>query len=159
MQKALSYLLFLVLFLSCQEVKKETIYHYTIKPVKENGIHALSVSLELEADELGIVRLNFQDNRWGEDSLYQTLSELQTIPPALDIEAKPDSNMIFIKHEPRQKFTFSYKSIQDKGGKIMNHHTYRPIIQESYFHTFGNRLFIYPYGSFDFDSSEVNFVF
>ncbi|MEO1216578.1 MAG: hypothetical protein AAFY45_23795 [Bacteroidota bacterium] len=159
MQKALSYLLFLALFISCQETEKKTIYHYTIEPVEENGTHALSVSLVLEADEFGIVRLNFQDNRWGEDSLYRTLSDLKTIPPALELKAKPDSNMIFIRHEPKQKFTFTYKSIQDKGGAIMNHHTYRPIIQETYFHTFGNRLFIYPYGSFDFDSSEVNFSF
>ncbi|MEM6806882.1 MAG: hypothetical protein AAF696_36110, partial [Bacteroidota bacterium] len=158
MHRGLSYFFLYLVLIACNQKNAPKVFHYTFEPITYNDRYALRVSVELETDETGILRLNFQNDQWGEKNLYQTLDQIRVNKEVEELKVLPDSNMIFVKAAPNSSISLTYLSIQDQAGKILNKHTYRPIIQKNYFHTFGNRLFIYPYGSFDYDSARIKFI-
>lgn len=133
----------ILLFFACQNmVEHISILDYEVTPqLNENP--SLEVNFSYQADAYGEIKLEYYQEFWGESSLYNCLDTVYT-----DVESTinilPDSNRVLIQVEPEQVVQISYRLIQDHSEKITNDYTYRPIIQPTYFHLFGHRLFLFP---------------
>lgn len=141
--------LFLLFLVSCLDPKnpESEILSYHIRPVLRSQQAFIEVSFEQETNANGEIVLRYENEFWGEDSLFKNLGQIVTAPAA-QIKIQADSSQIRIQSKPGQKLKITYQIIQDKPGPIVYAHTYRPIVQSDYFHLFGHRLLIFPRGYF-----------
>ncbi|MEQ6123207.1 M1 family aminopeptidase [Pseudotenacibaculum sp. MALMAid0570] len=134
-------LLFIIAFTACQENNQ---INYEVTPSERDGKPALNISMEFKANPDGETVLLLQDNAWGQENLYNTLSNLKS-EEASEIIKEKDSNRIILKHDKGlSKIRFSYTIQQDTEGKLTTLDTYRPVIQKDFFHVFSHNLFMLP---------------
>lgn len=118
---------------------------YTVTQSIYDSIPSLKVLMAFEAQDTGETTLVFQDKAWGQDNLHNVLHNLKSLNAGVQITKNKDSGFIILKH-PRElkRLQFEYEIVQDTELPITTKKTYRPIIQESYFHVFSHNLFMLP---------------
>ena len=138
--KKLAIVLFII-FTSCQKNNQVT---YQISHDISQKKPSLNIQMEFNANPSGETILLLQDKAWGQENLYNTLSNLKS-NQASEIIKEKDSNRIIIKHsKDLKKILFSYVIQQDIEGKLTTRNTYRPVIQKDYFHVFSHNLLMLP---------------
>lgn len=117
---------------------------YTIVPNLEGEEPSLKVSLISEFDRHGEFNLSYLDEAWGEVDLFNCIQSIQVSTAYDDILISPEESLITIKGEALATVEVNYIIKQDFVGMPNVDHYYRPIINKSYFHLFGHRLFMIP---------------
>ncbi|WP_235295950.1 M1 family aminopeptidase [Portibacter marinus] len=117
---------------------------YTIHPVLSESNAYLQVDLKLKADSDGNTALIYFNEAWGEVNLYDCLESIQVLNTSARLKIVPEQNKIYIKSEPSELLHIQYVIKQDFKGNPEKAHYFRPIVNASYFHLFGHRLFIIP---------------
>ena len=152
---AINYLLFgflLATIIACisipkgtsTSIKKENI-RYHIAPISANGQSLLQVQLNFKPEQIGITKLHYQDQSWGQDSLFNVLSNFKLLDIEGTITTNRDSGWIVLKHPKNlESIRFQYYIHQDTDPPLISKNFYRPIIQKNYFHLFGPNLFVLP---------------
>lgn len=136
-------LLFAIVFTACQDQRHNEIKYEVLRSQK-NGKPALNISMEFTANPSGETVVLLQDKAWGQEDLYNTLSNVKSDQVSEIIQEK-DSNRIVLRHQNNlDKIRLSYTLQQDTEGKLTTLHTYRPVIQEEFFHVFSHNLFMLP---------------
>ena len=93
-----------------------------------------------------MTKLFYQDQSWGQDSLFNVLSHFELVGIKGTITPNRDSGWIVLKYPKNLKtLRFQYRIHQDVAPPLTTHNFYRPIIQKNYFHLFGHILFMLPY--------------
>lgn len=128
---------------------------YTLSPRLTAETPYLKVSFEAKTSGKGELILQYDDNFWGQTKLYNCLKNLTTQPKAQSIEMYPDSSYIKVVSKPNALLKISYHIVQDKPGKIAYKHCYRPIVQPTYFHSFGHHLFVLPQGALNNNEARL----
>ncbi|RZS90717.1 M1 family aminopeptidase [Aquimarina brevivitae] len=129
---------------------------YSVRPMERDGKPLLHITMRLKAGDSGITRMNYQNNAWGEESLFDVLQDMKVLTKDAEITVQPDSSYIEIKHQPGlEELEFSYAVKQDTEGEISNAGRYRPIINKKYFHVFAHNLFMVPERIEDKDTLSV----
>lgn len=140
--KKLIFLLF-VICVSCAKDPNNLI-SYKVSPIEKDGKPALNILMEFDANPSGETVVILQDKAWGEENLHNTLSDLQS-EQAKEIIKEKDSQRFVLKHDPNlKKIQFSYILQQDTEGKLTTRATYRPVIQDEFFHVFSHNFFMLP---------------
>jgi predicted metalloprotease with PDZ domain len=130
------------IFTAC--TSKKTIY-YTVSSNVNDSIPSLKVTLECTAEKNGETTLLFLDRAWGENGLHKVLRNLKSLNEGVEIIQNKDSGWIRLKHPVTlKKIRFEYDIIQDIELPLTSRKTYRPIIQQDYFHVFSHNLFMLP---------------
>lgn len=100
--------------------------------------------MEFNANPSGETVVLLQNKAWGQEDLYNTLSDLSS-EEVTEIIKEKDSNRIVLKHESNlDKIRLSYTLQQDTENKLTTQSTYRPVIQEGFFHVFSHNMFMLP---------------
>ncbi|MBX2827001.1 MAG: hypothetical protein KTR22_02510 [Flavobacteriaceae bacterium] len=134
-------LLLSILALGC---KSKPTLHYTVSHSTDGEHPALAVHMEFEADPSGETILLYKDQAWGEENLHATVKEFSAVE-ASEIIMEKDSNRIRLIHPNGLKtLQVSYKIKQDTEEPLTTRKTYRPIVQDEYFHVFFHSLFMLP---------------
>lgn len=142
MRKLILILATVFLMSSCD---KEMTVYYTVSKTTYDSVPALKISMEFNASNDGETTLLFQDKGWGEDNLYNVLRNLRTSDKRIEIIQHKDSGWVTLKHPVElDKIAFEYTIIQDTKLPLTTKKTYRPIIQNDYFHVFSHNLFMIP---------------
>ena len=88
--------------------------------------------------------LILQDKAWGQENLHNTLSDFKS-DLASEVIQQKDSERFILKHDSNlEKLQFSYTLQQDTKGNLTTMDTYRPVIQEEFFHVFSHNMFMLP---------------
>ncbi|MEX0290224.1 MAG: M1 family aminopeptidase [Flavobacteriaceae bacterium] len=137
--------LLLVLFLTqCQE-DRDSKLAYKIGLATLEGKPALDIQMKFNAHPSGITKVLYDNDAWGEKDLFNCIAEVRTEQPGVKIDIKKDSSWLEITHPKELKqIDFHYKVQQDFEEKGERGESYRPIIQEDYFHVFSHNLFMIP---------------
>lgn len=151
-------LLALIMFPGCYSEPKADTFTYTITPIHTDSLNALQIEFLVTTDANGIATLTFDNNMWGQENLFNTLRELQS-EPATSVEFKPDENQITLTGEPETVLKVSYQSVKDSDLPLDYRTTYRPIIEETYFQSFGSRFLIHPASLFQDSTRSVEIAF
>lgn len=139
----LSYLI-LMHFTACNKRGDQPELQYTITHLKKSDQPILKIDLNLEADQSGVTHLIYQDNAWGQDSLFNAINDIKVLSKG-KLSIDRDSSRIIIEHDPSLKrLELSYSLVQDYSGPTTSRKVYRPIIQPNYFQVFGHNLFVLP---------------
>ena len=144
--KAFLLSLFLVLFISCNEAETsdKPELELTIAHLIESDQPILKIDMKFAADSSGVTQLIYQDQAWGQDSLFNSLRDIKLMTKG-KIRIQRDSNKIIIEHDPALKrLELSYVLVQDYPGPTTSRMVYRPLIQPEYFQVFGQHLFLLP---------------
>ncbi|OJJ17302.1 hypothetical protein BKI52_31880 [marine bacterium AO1-C] len=120
---------------------------YTLEPHLEAKKPYLKVSFSAKTNEQGILNLHYNDSFWGQRRLFDCLQNITTKPAAQKVDRQRDKDNIQIVGKPNTSYEITYHIVQDMGGPIEHKHCYRPIIQPTYLHSFGHRLFLLPLGA------------
>ena len=119
--------------------------NYQISPVIKNGVPVLKISTTFLPEKDGLTKLYYKDQSWGEDSLYNLLSDMQILDVKAAITVERDSGWISVKHPKKlEKLTFQYLLHQDTPMPLSDQKVFRPIIQEDYFQIFAPKFFVVP---------------
>lgn len=136
--------------------KEELNIEFVINPKLSDSIPSLQVSFDYKSDSSGLITLRYENNSWGDNNIFNCLKEIDVVPKPKEVTFLSDSSKIVIKTEPNLNSTVNYSIIQDYKGVPLNQKRYRPIIDSTYFHVLGMRLFAVPEGVFKSDTSKVN---
>ncbi|MEC8832094.1 MAG: M1 family aminopeptidase [Bacteroidota bacterium] len=129
---------------SCQQ-EPETDISYVIAPVMVDSIPQLKIKMTLAANADGTTALSFPDNAWGEEGLYNSLGKMELLNVEGAVEKDADSGRIVLMHPKGvDKLEFQYFLKQDFEGNVTTRETYRPIINQDYFHLFSHNMFMVP---------------
>ena len=109
----------------------------------------LLVIFEYASDENGEIKLKYENNSWGDENIFDCIASFNVIPEPTNVEFDRDSSYVIIKTTPNQNSQISYAIKQDFEEKPINQKRYRPIIDSTYFHVLGMRLFMLPAEAFD----------
>ena len=140
---------------SCKPEDSHTI-SYTISPESQGSTQLLKIKAKFKPGKNGKTILKFQDNAWGEDSLYNVIHSMRLLTTQAEIIKHRDSGYITIKHSSDLKtLEFEYKLKQDTQGGLTTRTTYRPVIQPEYFQLFSHNMFMLP--KHILSASEDNF--
>lgn len=139
-------LILLLVFLSSCQKKDPTNIHYTISPIVEDSVTFLKVRLETELDVRGTTRLRYENNAWGEEDLFDALQAVNLVSPeGSELEINRDSSWIQINHNGKNEpLVLEYQLKQDFSLAERPKESYRPIIQDGYFHIFAHNFFMVP---------------
>lgn len=159
----LTFSLLVSLLLSCSTSKQvveplitsNTELSYTITPNLKAEKPYLLIEFSVKTNEQGELYLAYPNDDWGQDDLFNSVSEITTFPVA-KVEIKKENNQIFIKGKSNQSLKISYQISQDFAGKPMNENAYRPQVNTKFFHVFGKSLFMIPKLYFDNPYLEYN---
>ena len=136
-------LLFLIVCAACSQ-QQNNLVTYKVSPTEKDGKPALNITMEFDANPSGETVVILQDNAWGEENLHNTLSDLKS-EQVEEIIKEKDSQRFVLKHDPNlKKIQFSYTLQQDTEGKLTTRATYRPVIQDQFFHIFSHNFFMLP---------------
>lgn len=130
--------LLLNFFTNCINAKSQLLY-----TIEKSGV-SLKVKLNLTGDRSGKTRLYYPNEFWGQENMFQVISDIQSPGNTVDIEKSNDGNFIIIGHLPGKPIIVEYSITQDFTNSIANELYYRPIIQPDWFHIFGHCLFMMP---------------
>lgn len=109
-----------------------------------DSLPRIEVAFNWESDSRGYVKLKFENNSWGDADIYDCIADLNVHPAPESIQIDRDSSLIVVKALPDQAYDIKYTIVQDFKAPLKNHHRYRPLINETYFHLLGMRLFMMP---------------
>lgn len=123
---------------------------YVFEPHLKAEKPYIQVSFKAKTNALGVLLLEYDNNFWGQQKLFNCLQNIATKPQAQKIDIQPDSNFVKITHQPNTTLHITYQIVQDMPGKVEHKHCFRPIIQPAYFHSFGHRLFLIPEKALDY---------
>lgn len=142
------------LLISCnQKNTKETNIHYSVTPIFEDK--KLNVSFFYEANDKGELVLVFENQSMGESNLMNCMRDLKVTPKPKNIEIIKDSSLVKIYGKPNKKYNISYNVVKDYSGPPINRYRYRPIVDSTYFHVLGTKLFMYPLHLFSNQESKI----
>ncbi len=136
--------LFMILCLANCSPEHKSGLVYTISPVRIDSLPLLKVSLEFESRNTDSTVLDFANAAWGRDSLHNVLKEVKLVQPEGKVEMNKDSGWIVIKHKNSGRLRLEYIMQQDFALNDQPMESYRPIIQNGYFHIFSHNLFMVP---------------
>ena len=143
--KHIIYICLLLIVMSSCSRKNEYHISYEVSPKLENDTALLTIKMSFKAGEHGKTILLFQDQAWGQDSLYNVIHNMKFLSGATEIEKQKDSGWIVIHHaKDLKKIDFEYTLQQDTKGDLKTRKTYRPIIQPEYFHIYAHNFFMLP---------------
>ncbi len=161
----LNRIIYLVLFgtlsFSCVndiQIEAPVSLRYDIKPIHADSAEYLQFQIPLKTDQNGKLILWFQNNAWGQENLFNSISKLETNSSQSDIKMEADSNRIIITDEAHKELLISYDLISDMQGPLDFTRSFRTIVEDGYFHSFGGRLFMIPANIWNEDK-PVNFEF
>lgn len=119
--------------------------HYEISPITKDSISKLKIITTFQPNKNGTTKLWYKDQSWGQDSLYNLLTNLRVLDVKGRVEVNRDSNWIEIQH-PKNLNTLSvqYQLQSDLKGDLSTQKAFRPIIEKNYFHVFSTKLFVIP---------------
>lgn len=86
--------------------------------------------------------IHYSDAFWGEDSLFRSLLVKAEDNPQYRFRLQPDSNRIVLYHARSRHIVFRYRVRQDFTDD--NQVFFRPRVQDTFFHLFGQSLFAVP---------------
>ncbi len=142
----LNLILIFVIFISCNEheTSGQPELELTIAHLVESEQPILKIDMNFAADSGGVTHLIYQDQAWGQDSLFNSLRDIKLMTEG-KIRIQRDSNRIIIEHDPAlERVKMSYSLVQDYPGPTTSRKVYRPLIQPEYFQVFGQHLFLLP---------------
>jgi len=120
---------------------------YTLEPHLQAKKPYLQISFSSKTDSQGILNLHYNDSFWGQRNLFHCLQNITTQPSAQKIDRQSTKDNVQIMGKPNTRYQITYHIVQDKGGLIEYKHCLRPIVQPTYLHSFGHRLFLLPLGA------------
>lgn len=149
-----------LLSLACQRVETPLL-EYEIVKSRVDSLPALEVRMQFAPDSGEVTYIRYEDAAWGETELFKCLREVQLAAGSGSLLVEPDSSRIRIIHaQDAGPMVLSYKIVQDTPGPKDAHHTYRPIVSDSYFHIFAHNFFALPehYRRGDSPAAEISLV-
>ena len=118
---------------------------YTVTNDIWEGKPALDIQMKFRANPSGITKVLYDNDAWGEEDLFNCISQIKVNNPGLKVERNKDSGWVRIKHPKNlEHINFQYKLQQDFEEKGERGESYRPLIQEDYFHLFSHNMFMVP---------------
>ncbi|HAS45317.1 MAG TPA: hypothetical protein DCS93_32840 [Microscillaceae bacterium] len=127
---------------------------YTLEPHLQAQKPYLQISFSAKTNAQGILNLHYNDNFWGERNLFHCLQNITTQPSAQTIDRQPTKDNVQITGKPNTRYQITYHIVQDKKGPIEHKHCLRPIVQRTYLHSFGHRLFLLPLGALSSEEAQ-----
>lgn len=122
----------------------EPIYDYS----KKNKL-SLSVEISFKGDESGRTVI-FIPDKFNDVQIENCYRKLHTTTPGCSIEENGIQNQRIINHQPRGWVTIQYEIFDvRKFSEIDIASRYQPILNENYFHIFGELFFILPMTNWD----------
>ena len=118
---------------------------YNISAVIKDSVPMLKIQATFSANNTGVSKFYYPNSRWGEENLQNCLINLAAIGNNKALQITRENDTIIITHSKKLKsITMDYLLKQDKGTGYDFDYSYRPVIQESYFHVFSANLFVRP---------------
>ncbi|WP_370476500.1 M61 family metallopeptidase [Tamlana flava] len=156
--KSLFYLIILSLLITSCSKNNESLadIEYKVESNLNDSIPSLQVEFDYESDNNGLIVLRYENNSWGDKDIFNCIKNFEVSPKPDNIEFKRDSSQITIKTKPNLKSAIHYQIVQDYKGLPQNQLRYRPIVDSTYFHILGMRLFMVPERVFETDTSKAN---
>lgn len=139
----------------CSTANKDIDIEYTISPRLHESTPVLQVNFDCTSDDTGLITLGYENNSWGDRDIFNCINSLEVNPKPDSVNFLKDSNQIIIETAPNSSCTIQYEIKQDYKGLPLNEKRYRPIIDSTYFHVLGMRLFMIPEGVFRSDSAQA----
>ncbi len=155
MNKIICIVLFSLCIISCTTTKKHTDIEYTISSKLSERTPVLEVNFDYKSDDKGLITLRYEDESWGDRDIFNCINNFEVVPKPENIEFIKDSSQIIIITAPNTRHTIYYEIKQDYKGFPLNEKRYRPMMDSSYFHILGMRLFMIPERVFPSDSSKA----
>lgn len=140
--------------ISCSSNITESKVHYKVTPSFQEK--KIDVQFSQASDENGNLVLIYENESMGESNLMNCLQNLNVTPEASNIEIIRDSSLIKIYGKPNQTYKISYSIIKDYKQAPLNQYRYRPIVDSTYFHVLGTKLFVYPASLFPNQEAKVS---
>ncbi|WP_299115922.1 M1 family aminopeptidase [uncultured Winogradskyella sp.] len=135
---------FFLFLLSCNNDQENKV-SYVVSTLIQDGTNLLKVNTTFHPNTSGETILLFQDKAWGQDSLHNIIKGIEVISEKSEITPNRDSGWYSIRHPKNlEKLEIEYTIRQDSEGELTTWDTYRPIIQEKYFHLFSHNFFMLP---------------
>ncbi len=159
MKKIIYIVLFSLSTVSCTTTKKYNDIEYKISPKLDETTPVLQVNFDYKSDDKGLITLRYENDSWGDRDIFNCINNLEVVPKPESIDFVKDSSQITIKTAPNRRHTIQYEIKQDYKGLPLNEKRYRPMIDSSYFHLLGMRLFIIPERVFPSDSAKAKIKF
>ncbi len=155
--KSLVYTIILsIIAVSCSTPKKlPADIEYTIQNNLKDSIPNVQVTFDYSSDSNGLIILRYENDSWGDHDIFNCINRFDITPKPKNIEFLRDSSRIIIKTSPNMNHTLRYQIVQDYDGLPMNQKRYRPMIDATYFHILGMRLFMTPEAVFESDTSKA----
>mgnify|MGYP005990353947 CR=1 FL=1 len=143
-----------LLFSSCQLPKQTKIdIKYIVTPDFDRK--SLDIEFSKKAPSNGKLKLLFENESMGETDLFNCLRNFKVTPIAKQIKFVKDSSYIEIEGLANQEYTINYSIVKDYKHPPINQKRYRPIIDSTYFHVLGTKLFMYPSDLFSDQSTKT----
>jgi predicted metalloprotease with PDZ domain len=142
--------------LSCS--KKETNkahIEYKVESILNDSLSLLQVDFDFLSDNDGLILLRYENESWGDNNIFDCIKKFMVSPEPGHIDFIRDSSLIKIKTSPSTINHIQYSIGQDFKGPPLNQYRYRPILDSTYFHVLGMRLFMIPEGVYASDSSKA----
>ncbi|MES2557950.1 MAG: M1 family aminopeptidase [Bacteroidota bacterium] len=114
--------------------------NYSKNMVKSGLTITVTTTLSKQADS---TYFHYSNTVWGEDHLFQCLTDLKGAGKGYRFKMVPDSNRIVVYHPKTTTVSFSYTVRQDYQGDSPNIFA-RPRLQPTFFHVLGQSLFAMP---------------
>jgi predicted metalloprotease with PDZ domain len=105
--------------------------------------NVLDVTLTYATADTTATVFHYANATWGETSLGACLAEVQANVP-IQRKTVGDLVVLTVQHRPRQRVQLRYFVRPDRPDTLSYERTYRPIIEQGYFHLYGYGLFVQP---------------
>ncbi|MEX0274796.1 MAG: hypothetical protein AB3N16_10495 [Flavobacteriaceae bacterium] len=139
-------LVLFVLTVVCCAPRESRTLEYAISPVLKDSVRQLRVELEFPAQSGGTTKLSYPDNAWGQKELHNCITDIRLLGMEGKISMQKDSGWIVVQH-PKEvdRIKIQYLLQQDYDYPFSTKTSYRPVIDERYFHLFSHTLFAVPH--------------
>lgn len=134
-------------FINCEQQANEVIgkLQFNVARTQWDGQPALDIKMKFRADSSGQTKISYQNEAWGEEDLFDCIKNVRLKDTSIVPVINRDSGWIEIHHPRDLNFVdFRYTLIQDFDGEGGSRESYRPLIQNEYFHVFSHNLFMIP---------------
>ncbi|MGI4875602.1 MAG: M1 family aminopeptidase [Janthinobacterium lividum] len=115
---------------------------YAIRADKHTP-NALRVALTYDTADTTATVFRYANDNWGETALGACLLEVQANVP-VQRKTVGDWVLLTAHHRPRQQVRLRYLIRPDRTDTLRYERTYRPIMEQGYFHVYGFGLFVQP---------------
>ncbi|MCW5517921.1 M1 family aminopeptidase [Muriicola sp. Z0-33] len=143
----LSIVLISINFLNCEQQGNDVtdLLQFNIAQSEWEGKPALNIKMKFKTDSSGTTRILYENEAWGQENLFDCIKNIKLLDSSIVPEINRDSGWIEIQH-PRDLnlINFQYTLIQDFDGEGGSRESYRPLIQQQFFHVFSHNMFMIP---------------